>query len=168
MKCALQALKACSPYSRNDRRTCFRRCFEQGFKAVNILIANIFFCERSILVIIRAILRQIHIWRVKRHVRKPVLAILVTYVEIRLWSLIVTKFSQKKVAHPTLRLVTCTTCSINSNVFWGQGSQEVIFLFLMKISTPGATYLNVFKCIFYSFENLMVSRCIIFIYLNNP
>ena len=39
------------PYSRNDRRTCLRRCFKENFNPVNILTENIS-CEISKLVTI--------------------------------------------------------------------------------------------------------------------
>ena len=59
----------------NNRIPCLRLCFKEDFKAVSISIAGNS-CERSILVIIT--------WNPKNHVRKHVLTILTTYMEIRL------------------------------------------------------------------------------------
>ena len=53
-------LKAWSPYSRKDRRTCLQRCFKEDFKAVRISIEKVF-CEISQLVIITRIRRPSYI-----------------------------------------------------------------------------------------------------------
>ena len=54
--------KAWSPHSRNNRRTCFRRCSEEDVKAINISIAHIY-CEIWIPANIRTMWRPRHTWK---------------------------------------------------------------------------------------------------------
>ena len=75
--------KACSPYSRKKRRTCFRRCSKENFKAVNTSIANIS-CEQWIHVVIILFEDQGIREKLKKRVCNHVLAILTTYMETML------------------------------------------------------------------------------------
>ena len=81
--CIITLLKAWSPYSRKDPRTCLRRCFNEDFKVINISIENIS-CEISKLVTLQRFRDQTISVQLKIHVRNHVFAILTTYMETRL------------------------------------------------------------------------------------